>query len=127
MAGAPGSMDTPAPNDIDAKKVRLLTGMGLTVEEVAAVLDCSKRTLERRFGADLRSGRTRLHASIKRKQFALAMKGNVSMCIWLGKQHLGQGEKADPAAKGPKADAPVIVIPDNGRDSQDEIPAAADD
>ena len=31
--------------------------------------------------------------SIKRKQFELAMQGNVQMLIWLGKQHLGQKDK----------------------------------
>jgi hypothetical protein len=28
--------------------------------------------------------------SLKRKQFDMAMKGNVTMLIWLGKQTLGQ-------------------------------------
>lgn len=31
-------------------------------------------------------------ASLRRKQFELAMDGNITMLVWLGKQHLGQRE-----------------------------------
>ena len=32
-------------------------------------------------------------SSLRRQQFALAMKGNAAMLIWLGKQYLGQADK----------------------------------
>lgn len=76
--------------EIDAAKVKKLAGMGLTVEEIAAVLECNKRTLERRFVAVLKEGRQRRNASLRRRQFTVAMKGSVPMLIFLGKQYLGQ-------------------------------------
>jgi AraC-like DNA-binding protein len=81
--------------EIDPSKVRKLAGMGLTGEEIAAVLECSKDTLERRFAADLKEGRTRLNASLKRTQFAMSRK-HVAMAIWLGKQYLGQRDQVAP-------------------------------
>jgi hypothetical protein len=79
--------------EIDPERVKKLATMGLTVEEIAAVLECNKKTLERRFVASIKEGRMRLNASLKRKQFTVAMKGSVPMLIWLGKQHLGQADK----------------------------------
>jgi hypothetical protein len=34
-----------------------------------------------------------LKASIRRKQIAVGLAGNVTMLIWLGKQHLGQQDR----------------------------------
>jgi hypothetical protein len=85
---------------IDPRKVKQLAGAGLTVAEIAAFLDCSKDTLERRFAASLKEGRERLNASLKRKQFIVAMGGNPTMLIWLGKQYLGQEEKVSATIRG---------------------------
>ena len=35
------------------------------------------------------------NVSLRRKQFELAMNGNVTMNIWLGKQKLGQSDKVE--------------------------------
>lgn len=78
---------------IDPKLVRRLAGHGLTTAEIAATLDCSVDTLDRRFAAEIKGGRERMTSSLKRKQFMVAMKGNVGMLIWLGKQYLGQSER----------------------------------
>lgn len=79
--------------DIDPKLVTRLARAGLTVAEIAAILECSKDTLERRFAAPIKDGREHMTGSLKRKQFVVAMKGNVGMLIWLGKQYLGQTDK----------------------------------
>ena len=84
----------PPLKDIDPKKVRKLASMGLTNVEIAAALDCSDDTLVRRYAEYLNGGRDRLCASLKRRQFSVAMDGNVGMLIWLGKQYLGQTDKA---------------------------------
>jgi hypothetical protein len=78
--------------EIDPEKVRKLATAGLTVEEIAALLDCGKRTLETRFRAAIQEGRLRKNACLKRKQFQVAMHGSVPMLIWLGKNDLGQTE-----------------------------------
>jgi len=37
--------------------------------------------------------------SLRRKQFEAAIKGNVTMMIWLGKQNLGQSDKQELTGK----------------------------
>jgi hypothetical protein len=81
--------------EISAREVELLAGCGATVEEIAAKLDCSPDTLSRRFAEEIERGRQSGRMSLRGKQFELAMKGNVAMCIWLGKQLLGQTDKYD--------------------------------
>lgn len=80
---------------IDERQVEALASIMCTNAEIAAVLDCSTDTLERRFAAALEKGRLKGKQSIRRKQYQLAMNGNPTMLIWLGKQHLGQTERQE--------------------------------
>ncbi len=80
---------------IDPKQVELLAGCGATVEEIAAKLGVSERTLYRDFGSVIEKGRATGKMSLRGKQFERAMKGSDAMLIWLGKQLLGQRDKAD--------------------------------
>jgi hypothetical protein len=41
-----------------------------------------------------------LNASLKRKQFQVAMRGNPALLIWLGKQYLGQSDKLEGPGAG---------------------------
>ena len=81
--------------DIDADKVKQLAGYGLSYQEIAAVLDCSHDTLERRFASELKQGHEKRNGSLRRRQYELAMDGNATMLIWLGKQYLGQSDKVE--------------------------------
>ncbi len=81
--------------EIDPEQVENMAAIGCTVDEMATILGCNKRTLERRFVAPIERGRSRLNRSLRRKQAELALNGNVTMLIWLGKQYLGQREKTD--------------------------------
>jgi len=60
---------------------------------MASVLKCSADTLERNFAAIIKEGREHGIMSLKRKQHEVAMSGNVSMLIWLGKVRIGQVEQ----------------------------------
>jgi hypothetical protein len=108
--------------DLDPRLVKRLIGAGLSVEEVAAVLECSKRTLETRFCAALKEGRTRRNARLRLRQFQAAMAGSVPMLIWLGKQYLGQRDRVANEHSGPdgKAFDVVLYLPDNGREANPE-------
>jgi len=76
---------------IDPEKVAQLAGMLCTSDEIAAVLDCSKDTLEKRFSAIMKKGRECGKVSLKRAQFVSAIRDkNITMQIWLGKQYLHQ-------------------------------------
>lgn len=80
----------------DRERVKKLASMGLTVEEIAAVEECSKRTLERHAMDDLNTGRHMMSASVKRKQYEVGViNGDKTMLIWLGKQHCGQRDNVD--------------------------------
>lgn len=57
---------------------------------MAAVLGCSVDTLERNYAEAIKEGREHGKSSLKRKQYEVAMSGNVSMLIWLGKVVIGQ-------------------------------------
>lgn len=82
---------------VDAQMLEKLASFGLSSAEMASILECSKDTLERRFMHVMEAGRQKRNASLKRKQFEVAMKGNPTMLIWLGKQHLDQRDKHEPA------------------------------
>lgn len=86
---------------IDEAKLELLASLGLTQPEMAAVLDCSEDTLQRNYAEVMRIGLNKCRASVRRKQFELAMAGNATMLIWLGKQMLGQKERIDHGLGGP--------------------------
>lgn len=82
------------PLKIDPMQVEELAAIQCSHAEMAAVLRCSADTLERRFAAAIKKGRERGNASLKRAQFKLALSGNPTMLIWLGKIYLGQREQA---------------------------------
>jgi hypothetical protein len=84
---------------IDPEQVKKLAAINCSHEEIGAVLGCSPDTLERRFAAAIKEGRAQGRMSLKRKQFDLAMSGNVTMLIWLGKQLLGQADKQELAVE----------------------------
>ena len=80
---------------IDPEQVKKLALIQCTMIEMAAFFECSVDTLERRFADVIKIGRENGKTSLKRKQFEIAMSGNVGMLIWLGKQHLGQKDQVE--------------------------------
>jgi hypothetical protein len=85
--------------EFNLKEVEALGAIQCTYDEMAAVLCCSADTITRRmkeepsFAEAYKKGVEGGKVSLKRKQFTLATGGNVTMLIWLGKQHLGQTDK----------------------------------
>lgn len=68
-----------------------------TQAEIASFLGVSTRTLERdeNFCQIYKKGLEKGQMSLRRLQFRKAQEGNVPMLIWLGKQYLGQRDKAE--------------------------------
>jgi hypothetical protein len=100
---------------LDPEHIKALAGAGCTVDEIAEFLGVNKKTLERRFLKIMEAGRLRRNVSLRRKQVELAMKGDRTMLIWLGKQCLGQSEKSQITGKddGPiKHDHTVSTMTD---------------
>ena len=76
-----------------------LRSIACTDEEIAVFFGCSTDTIGRRkqddpkFAEAYNNGWALGNQSLRRKQFEVAMGGNVGMLIWLGKQRLGQREE----------------------------------
>lgn len=78
-----------------------LCSMFCTLIEIADFFDCSddtienwcKRTYKKTFSEVHKRKSSKGKMSIRRKQFEVAMSGNVTMLIWFGKQYLGQTDK----------------------------------
>lgn len=77
---------------IDPKQVEQLAAIDCSYAEMAAVLGCDPATLTRRFAQVIEKGRASGRGSLKRMQFKLAMEGDRTMLVWLGKVRLGQKE-----------------------------------
>ncbi len=75
--------------------IQKLASCGLTNKEIAEALGYDDNTLKRNFEIFLIKGKANLKERLKRKQIQVAMQGNVTMLIWLGKQYLGQAEKIE--------------------------------
>lgn len=82
---------------IDYDRVEKLASMGLIVEEIAAVENVHPSTIQHNAEAmeRINRGREMVKASVKRKQYEVAMQGDKTMLIWLGKQYCNQSDKVD--------------------------------
>ena len=79
---------------LNEEQVYKLASLNVTVKDMANVLGCSKRALENNYLDVINEGRANLRTSILRKQYEVGITdGNVTMLIWMGKQHLGQADK----------------------------------
>jgi hypothetical protein len=86
--------------DVDANVMERLAAICCTMTEIAAVTGLSVDTLERRYAEPIKRGREVGKATLRREQYRLAMAGNPTMLIWLGKQLLGQTDKVVTANAG---------------------------
>lgn len=94
MARPKGSGERP----VDIEQMKMWARAGATIPEMAKRLSVSHATLERRlqrkeFRDALEEAKAELYISLRSKQVALALNGNVTMLIWLGKQYLGQKDR----------------------------------
>lgn len=82
---------------IDYNQVKVLAELFCTQEEIATILGCDVRTLQKdeEFIRIYKRGLEEAKTSLRRMQYLSAKKGNVTMQIWLGKQYLGQRDNKD--------------------------------
>lgn len=99
---APSKMGRPKVT-IDWKKVTALCQILCTKEEIASILEIDADTLNahckseynQTFSAYYKQKCVGGKMSIRRRQFEVAMAGNVAMLIWWGKNNLGQSDKTE--------------------------------
>jgi hypothetical protein len=90
----------PKVKPIDLVELQKWARAGATIPEMANRLGVSKATLDRRlekpkFRGALDEAKAELFISLRSKQVQLALAGNVTMLIWLGKQYLGQKDRQE--------------------------------
>ena len=113
-------VDWPGPNrspriHIDVKKLEKLASLYVTIGEAASVLGVSRSTLTRRlrepaYHEAWERGRTSVKIALRRKQIEVALGGDNTMLIWLGKQILGQHEPVEEPPACRDWDQPTIDL-----------------
>ena len=96
-----------------------------TDEELAVILGCSRRTIaklkrhDERYIDVINDAQQRTRMKLRQKQMQLAMDGNVSMLMFLGKLKLGQEDQSKlEVTVQPNESAPVIDLnPDQYREA----------
>jgi len=93
----------PRPTEINWKEFDTLCAVQCTLEEISLFFGLSEDTIERAVVrqwnipfAEYYAEKRRLgFVSLRRKQYQLAIKGNVTMLVWLGKNLLGQADRQE--------------------------------
>lgn len=81
------------PTVIDETALYNMANIWCTYDEMALLLGVSKEMLQRRFSDLIEKGRADGRKSLRRIQWEIARKGNVTMLVWLGKQELNQRDR----------------------------------
>jgi hypothetical protein len=77
---------------IDPKEVYKLASIGMKNSEIAEWFGIDDSTLNYNFKQELTKGKLNLNCSLRQAQITLALSGNATMLIWLGRNILGQNE-----------------------------------
>ena len=78
---------------VDEKVIANLSQIGCTQEEIGSVIGISARTLQRRFSDLVEDNKNIGKASLRKRMWASALKGNPNMMIWLSKNVLGMKDR----------------------------------
>ena len=78
---------------VDEKVIANLSQLGCTQEEIGSVVGISARTLQRRFSDLVEENKNIGKASLRKRMWASALKGNPNMMIWLSKNYLGMKDR----------------------------------
>lgn len=76
--------------NITYEQVYELALVGASVLEIAKALGVDESTIDARFADAASKGRAEMCLALRKKQIELALKGNITMLIFLGKAYLNQ-------------------------------------
>ena len=114
--------------EIDLIAVERAAGIGCQNDEIAAILGISKQTLYTHIGHTpavqeaIDRGRAKGRGTLRRLQWQRAQGGSDTMCIWLGKQMLGQRDRHE---LGGEDGGPIVmrmIVTGVRRAIEDETP-----
>ena len=77
---------------ISPEEIIKLSRLGCSIEEMSDWFQVPRETIKYNFSDLIAKGRSETKQSLRRAQIALALKGNATMLIWLGKNMLGQSD-----------------------------------
>ena len=105
--------------NIDGDKISKWISYGATVREIADAENCSEDHIHTVFRDNITKGKGERNIRLRKAQFELALSGNCSMLIWLGKQYLGQKDTPLPDRESLPKGFSVKLI-DDGRFKGDD-------
>ena len=76
--------------ELDEDLIYGMARIGCTVQEIATCFRVSRQTIHNNYQDVIDEGYSEMKESVRRAQLKLALAGNATMLIWLGKQSLGQ-------------------------------------
>jgi len=79
--------------ELDEDIIAKLSQIGCTQEEIGAVVGISARTLQRRYADLVAENKNKGKASLRKKMWEKALKGNEKLLIWLSKNELNMVDK----------------------------------
>lgn len=91
MAGRPKKQFT----EKQIEQIKTLARCHCPDSEIAAFMEIGETTIKRHFGPLIKDAREAGKANIRAMQYRMAMNGDKTMLIWLGKQLLGQRDKQE--------------------------------
>lgn len=119
--------------EFDMQRVEDFGKLALSNGEMASLFGCHIHTIERRvndkegeFWAAYSKGLSNTKKALRTKQIQMALSGDRTMLIWLGKQLLDQAEKIEQTNREVSDDDPVKVGVDSEWLEQGSKSAAAD-
>jgi len=77
---------------VPPEEVLKLAKLGCSIEEMSDWFQVPSNTLKYNFSEIIAKGRAETKQALRRAQISLALKGNATMLIWLGKNMLGQSD-----------------------------------
>lgn len=77
---------------IDPREVQHLAELHCSIQEMADFFQVPRETLKYNFRDIIAKAKETTKQRLRKAQISLALKGNATMLIWLGKQYLGQSE-----------------------------------
>ena len=81
--------------ELDEDVIAKLSQIGCTQEEIGSVVGISARTLQRRYADLVAENKNIGKASLRKKLWEKALKGNDKLLIWLSKQELNMRDKIE--------------------------------
>ena len=79
--------------EVDVDVIAKLSQIGCTQEEIGSVVGISARTLQRRYADLVAENKNKGKASLRKKMWEKALKGNEKLLIWLSKNELNMVDK----------------------------------